>query len=215
MSMNKFVLEKEYKKISNEDILNDVKRVLIYLNKETLFEREYHLYGKYGRKAIRNHFKSWTNVLNELNLPVKRNNSKLSKEEIFEIIEDLWTKKGSQPTIREFETTHHTKKIIISNFGTWMQCLKEFIEYKNRTQNTVNSIKVINHKTKREPSVSLRYDVLKRDNYKCVICGRSPANDPSIILHVDHIIPYSKGGETAMNNLQTLCQHCNLGKSDK
>ena len=70
------------------------------------------------------------------------------------------------------------------------------------------------HKTKREISVRLRYKVLKRDNFKCCACGASPAKDPSVELHIDHIVPWSKGGETTIDNLQTLCSRCNLGKSD-
>ena len=34
-------------------------------------------------------------------------------------------------------------------------------------------------------------------------------------LHVDHIKPVSKGGKTELSNLRTLCERCNLGKSDK
>lgn len=60
----------------------------------------------------------------------------------------------------------------------------------------------------------LRYQVLKRDNFKCCACGASPAKDPTIELHIDHIIPWSKGGKTSIENLQTLCSKCNLGKSD-
>ncbi|MBR5903681.1 MAG: HNH endonuclease, partial [Clostridia bacterium] len=60
----------------------------------------------------------------------------------------------------------------------------------------------------------LRYQVLKRDNFKCCACGASPAKDPSVELHIDHIVPWSKGGETVIDNLQTLCSKCNLGKSD-
>ena len=63
-------------------------------------------------------------------------------------------------------------------------------------------------------SDKLRYQVLKRDNFKCCACGASPAKDPTIELHIDHIIPWSKGGETTMENLQTLCSKCNIGKSD-
>ena len=62
-------------------------------------------------------------------------------------------------------------------------------------------------------SASLRYDVMKRDNFRCTICGRSA--DDGVILHVDHIKPVSKGGKTEMSNLRTLCDYCNLGKSDK
>ncbi|MBQ9552819.1 MAG: HNH endonuclease [Clostridia bacterium] len=62
-------------------------------------------------------------------------------------------------------------------------------------------------------TASLRYDILKRDNYRCQICGAS-AND-GVKLHVDHIIPVSKGGKTEPSNLQTLCERCNLGKSNK
>ena len=63
-------------------------------------------------------------------------------------------------------------------------------------------------------SDKLRYQVLKRDNFKCCACGASPAKDPSVELHIDHIIPWSKGGETTLDNLQTLCSRCNLGKGD-
>lgn len=60
---------------------------------------------------------------------------------------------------------------------------------------------------------SLRYDVLKRDNFKCQICGFTAQDGAT--LHIDHIIPVSKGGKTTMDNLQTLCDRCNIGKSNK
>ena len=69
-------------------------------------------------------------------------------------------------------------------------------------------------KTSRKISDKLRYQVLKRDNFKCCACGASPAKYPDVELHIDHIIPWSKGGETVINNLQTLCSVCNLGKVD-
>lgn len=59
----------------------------------------------------------------------------------------------------------------------------------------------------------IRYNVLKRDNYTCQICGKNSKD--GVKLHVDHIIPVAKGGKTVMSNLQTLCDRCNIGKSDK
>ena len=58
-----------------------------------------------------------------------------------------------------------------------------------------------------------RYDILKRDDYRCQICGVTAKEGAK--LHVDHIKPISKGGLTVPDNLQTLCDRCNLGKSDK
>ena len=55
---------------------------------------------------------------------------------------------------------------------------------------------------------------MQRDNFKCRICGASPALNAGVTLHVDHIIPCAKGGQATMENLQTLCSKCNLGKSD-
>ena len=54
---------------------------------------------------------------------------------------------------------------------------------------------------------------LKRDGFRCVLCGRSAAD--GVKLHVDHIKPIAKGGKTVEFNLRTLCEHCNWGKSDK
>ncbi len=61
------------------------------------------------------------------------------------------------------------------------------------------------------PSKKLRMNVLKRDSYKCRACGRTPANDVDIELHVHHIYPWGQGGVTEEENLITLCQTCHDG----
>lgn len=86
---------------------------------------------------------------------------------------------------------------------------KEIINKKNIFNSVENK-----HKTSRNINTRLRFKVLQRDNFKCCACGASPAKDPSVVLHVDHIVPWAKGGETVIENLQTLCSKCNLGKSD-
>jgi HNH endonuclease len=57
----------------------------------------------------------------------------------------------------------------------------------------------------------LRFRVLQRDGFRCQYCGRS-ARDGAI-LHLDHVVPYSAGGETSEDNLISACDQCNLGKS--
>lgn len=68
-------------------------------------------------------------------------------------------------------------------------------------------------KNKLKVQAGLRWLVFKRDDWKCVSCGRSSAD--GIILHIDHILPRSKGGKDVIENYQTLCNICNIGKSNK
>jgi len=58
----------------------------------------------------------------------------------------------------------------------------------------------------------LRYDIMRRDNFHCVLCGATGKDDQLVI---DHIIPIAKGGKTELDNLRTLCFSCNSGKRDK
>jgi hypothetical protein len=59
---------------------------------------------------------------------------------------------------------------------------------------------------------SLRFDVLRRDDFKCTYCGTKGDRGS---LRVDHVVPVSKGGKSTMANLTTACEPCNAGKSDK
>jgi hypothetical protein len=68
--------------------------------------------------------------------------------------------------------------------------------------------------SRRVPTLRQRFQILQRDSFQCVKCGRSPATAPGVELQVDHIIPWAQGGRTVLENLQTLCRDCNLGKSD-
>jgi len=60
---------------------------------------------------------------------------------------------------------------------------------------------------------ALRWQVFQRDRWKCVACGRGSHDD--VILHVDHILPRSRGGTDSLENFQTLCDRCNIGKSNR
>ena len=67
------------------------------------------------------------------------------------------------------------------------------------------------HKKQREGlSLKQRFNIFKRDNYCCQICGRNVRD--GVKLEVDHKIPVSKGGKSILSNLWTLCFDCNRGK---
>jgi hypothetical protein len=61
------------------------------------------------------------------------------------------------------------------------------------------------------PSKKLRMDVLRRDEFRCRICGRRAADHVDIELHVHHIRPHGMGGLTEADNLITLCHTCHTG----
>lgn len=60
-------------------------------------------------------------------------------------------------------------------------------------------------------SLSSRYEVLKRANKRCELCGVEDGDedyDNRLPLHVDHIVPRSKGGSNEIQNLQVLFMAC-------
>jgi len=64
---------------------------------------------------------------------------------------------------------------------------------------------------KRKPiKPSLRFEILKRDDYRCQMCGVTAKDGAT--LEIDHITPVSKGGGNDADNLQVLCRDCNAGK---
>jgi hypothetical protein len=65
---------------------------------------------------------------------------------------------------------------------------------------------------KKPLSKRIRFEIFKRDCFKCQYCG---ATAPEVVLHVDHIKPVSQGGSNDLTNLITSCAPCNLGKRDK
>lgn len=58
-------------------------------------------------------------------------------------------------------------------------------------------------------SPKLRFEVFRRDNFRCTYCG---ASGSGVELHADHVVPRAKGGADTLDNLTTACQQCNSGK---
>lgn len=83
---------------------------------------------------------------------------------------------------------------------------------KKETPGLCNNEKERRSRERSKLKPGMRYDVMKRDGFKCCICGAT-STDESLV--VDHIKPISKGGKTKMDNLQTLCNTCNSGKGAK
>lgn len=63
--------------------------------------------------------------------------------------------------------------------------------------------------------------VMSRDGHKCVYCQRANGYFSAMetrvdgILHMDHVIPVSKGGSCDESNLVSACRKCNMIKSNR
>lgn len=68
---------------------------------------------------------------------------------------------------------------------------------------------------RRKISDATRYAILERAGFKCQCCGSKPLKDNDVVLHIDHIIPHSLGGSDSVDNLQVLCDKCNLSKQNR
>ena len=181
-----------------------------------------------SRATIRRHFGKWSNLCAQAGVNAKYNRTK-DRNELFEILGKVWETLGRQPRAKEMKKplSPISGSRYQREFGkSWYEVCLEFLSWKSgasveEIKREVTQTSVVNaensrrHKTKREVSLSLRYEVLKRDGFRCVKCGRSPATKVGVELHIDHILPCACGGETSVDNLQTLCSDCNLGKSDK
>ena len=219
----KFELNDFHRNTSDEELLNDLKAVSNIINKDTVTMEEYNQYGKYHSTTLTRRFGSWFLCLQKAQLQMSRSKIGISNEALFDNIEKVWIKLGKQPSSTqmeehgEFSIGTYTKR-----FGGWRKALEAFVDYVNSTEIKIDESEptsdttsdVANHITRRDINLRMRFIVMKRDNFKCCMCGRSPATTPGLELHIDHIIPWSKGGETVIDNLQTLCSDCNLGKSN-
>lgn len=59
----------------------------------------------------------------------------------------------------------------------------------------------------------LRKEIMERDDYTCQKCGKHMPDE--VGLHIDHIVPVSKGGKSVPSNLQVLCDKCNASKGSR
>ena len=220
---------------SDEVFFADLRRVAKLMGRGYVTRTEYEKHGRFNYGERTKKYGGWGSLLKVAGLeqtPFRTGPKQMySEKELFEEIERVWIKLGRQPSSTDFEKNEfkYGRNTFLRRFGGWRKALEAFVDYINSEDDeekseivpeegvhdkTLIGQKSFKHKTKRDINLRLRFKVMARDHFKCCKCGKSPATDPSVVLHIDHIYPYSKGGETIMENLQTLCSDCNLGKSD-
>lgn len=178
-----------------------------------------------SERALLNRFGSWKVALEAAGLELSNMGRRWSDDDYFDNLLEVWTHYGRAPKYGEMgkPPSRISPGGYEAKFGSWGRAKQAFVD-------RVNSDIALGEREASAPAVpapvaarprqedqrtipvGLRYQVLRRDNFKCVLCGRSPATDQKIVLHVDHVIAFARGGKTRLDNVRSLCQDCNLGK---
>ncbi len=178
-----------------------------------------------SERALLNRFVTWKSALERAGLELSNMGRRWTADDYFENLLEVWTHYGRAPTYAQMNQppSKITNGGYASKFGSWGMAKQAFVDRVNididvgeREAATPSVPSPISAKQRQEDQrnipIGLRYQVLRRDRFRCVTCGRSPATDLECVLHVDHVVPFSRGGKTRPDNLRALCAQCNVGK---
>lgn len=213
-----FRLTPSHRNIPDDDLIEDLQSVREKLGAETVTIDEYNDHGRYHATTLTRRFGSWFVALEKAGLR-KTRNLNITNDELFENLALVWSRSGAQPTYQAMAKplSKYSAGTYENRFGSWRNALEEFVKWANgnsafNAPALPNISATSDRKTPRNVNWRLRAQVLMRDGAICKLCGASPIDGAK--LHVDHVVPWSKGGETVLENLQILCDKCNIGKSD-
>jgi len=175
--------------------------VLNKYNKITI--EEYNEKGKFHASTLTRRFGGWFSTTDRAGLERTRCLS-ISDEELFENLESVWEVLGRQPRYNDMTKplSRFCAGTYENRYSSWRKALERFVQNMENVENNENFMiysnenSISRHRTKRDANWRLRFLVMRRDNFKCVTCGRSPATDNNIVLYIDHIVAWNKGGET-------------------
>jgi hypothetical protein len=208
-----------------EELLADLKAVASRVS-GALSQPQYRVNGgKFHPTTFARRFGSWNAALERAGVMLAHRVN-TPDAEWFANIAAVWNHLGRQPTYQEMRDPPSIKSPegYAHRFGGWRKALEAFVsamdapsvtdEAAGSTGASPYGTKKPSRRTAKTVNWRLRFLVLRRDGFKCKACGRSPANEPRCELEVDHILSWSRGGETTLDNLQSLCEKCNGGKSN-
>lgn len=219
----KYQLKDFNRNVPDQELLEDLKTVAMKLGLAKISSRQYDANGgKYTSGTIGVRFGGWNKAVEKAGLDSVQFRD-VSSIELFKGLETVWINLGKQPVFRDMKPPYskYSTHQYITKFGTWRAALEAFVEFINYEKEEEQIISIVEpvvkveivfkHKTKRFPSERLKVQVLMRDGNKCRLCGVTITGDN---IHFDHIYPWSKGGETVLENLQVLCETHNIAKGD-
>ncbi|MGH7039709.1 MAG: homing endonuclease associated repeat-containing protein [Stellaceae bacterium] len=210
-----FHLEPYHRNTTDAELIEDLRRVAVDAGASSVTIDVYNEHGRFHATTLTRRFGSWFKALERAGLDRTRNLN-IPNEALFENLVEVWTRLGRQPKYDDLtkEMSLYSSGTYEKRFGGWRRALEAFVAWAN--EETAPPINPINERagrrTPRHANWRQRAIVLMRDGARCRLCGANPQSGAR--LHIDHIVPWSRSGETVIENLQVLCEQCNIGKSN-
>jgi hypothetical protein len=104
-------------------------------------------------------------------------------------------------------------KVCVNKFSVSIPFMRERLKFLKQHDYYVTYDQYEREDQRKALTKELRQMIKTRDNYTCQLCGKYMGDE--VGLHIDHIIPVSKGGKSTPNNLRVLCSKCNGRKGGK
>ena len=219
------------RQMRDEQLVAELRRVAAMIESENLTIPQFNEHSEIAASALCRRLGSWNKALKVAGLRPVNMGRRYTEDEYFENLLIVWTHFGRQPRYAEMNMAPSAipSKAYESRWGGWKKALLAFINRVNQDSEEQETQPVVDRpasvvsagrtsqvpEAQRKVPLGLRYTVLVRDRFRCVLCGNNPATDPSCKLHVDHILPSSKNGKTVADNLRTLCGECNIGRGNR
>ena len=215
----RFDLNARKVRITNNELLESLKKYAEKVNFRYFSTLEYDKQsGKMAHSStIISRFGSWKKALQTIQIEGGRER-KYSPEELIDNLETVWRELGYPLGKRQLsklglKISERPYKRIWGSVKGACNAIAEYHNGKISKEKLMNGSDTGNKRV--TIPLSVRWMVLKRDNYTCQSCGQSPARNNEVELEIDHILPVSQGGTNQIDNLRTLCKKCNQGKKDK
>lgn len=220
---------KHDKCVSEDDFLHDLKEIAMRLCTTTVTLGEYRQLGKYDPSQMLRCYHSWDIILKKADLDSTKyrigKNKQITEIELFQEIQRVWNFLQRQPKVTDFHNGlfKFSLNSYTRRYGGWQKSLEAFVKWIDgafddgiENEETIESMNIpYSNRGTRHIPLALRLKVMDRDGFRCVKCNANRQTNPEVKFHIDHIIPWSLGGKTELDNLQLLCSTCNLRKNNK
>lgn len=224
--------------MKEDELLDELMRVAALVGRSHITQGDLRRLSTIDPRTFVGRFGSWSKALGRAGIGLSRFGRRYKDEDYFINLMTLWEQIGRRPKYGELtpSSSSISPEAYCKRFGSWRKALLAFLEWAKSSEGSFHgdpkgrielmprivgthkpdlgqrNVPSSSRDRKRGASNRERFLVFLRDGFKCVYCGNSVSDGAK--LHCDHREPRAKGGKSQIDNYQTLCDQCNLGKGD-